>query len=98
MAPNPERRSAAKPRACVHLQELKDEFKDFTKWWKKTIGETEVSNVKVSTRLLSTPCVVVAGKYGQSANMERITRAQAFADPSRSSFMKSQRVLEINPR
>jgi len=39
----------------------------------------------------------VAGKYGQSANMERITRAQAFSDPNRA-FTKGQRVLEINPR
>ena len=83
---------------AASLQELKEEFKDFTKWWKKAIGEDKVSNVKVSNRLLTTPCVVVAGKYGQSANMERITKAQAFQDPSRASFMKSQRVLEINPR
>jgi heat shock protein beta len=77
---------------------LKDEFKDFTKWWKKTVGEDKIANVKVSSRLLTTPCIVVAGKYGQSANMERITKAQAFQDPSRASFMRSQRVLEINPR
>ena len=46
----------------VYIQELKEEFKDFTKWWKKAIGDDKVSNVKVSNRLLSTPCVVVAGK------------------------------------
>lgn len=32
--------------------------------------------VQVSTRLSSTPCVVVTGKYGHSANMERILKAQ----------------------
>ncbi len=39
------------------------------------LGES-VTSVKVSTRLATTPCVVVAGKFGQSANMERIMRAQ----------------------
>lgn len=33
--------------------------------------------VQVSFRLTSTPCVVVSGKYGTSANMERILKAQA---------------------
>ncbi len=56
-------------------QELKSEFKDLVSWWKKVLGE-EVQSVKVSNRLTTTPCVVVAGKYGQSANMERIIRAQ----------------------
>jgi len=62
----------------LSLQELKEEFKPLTKWWKKLLGSS-VTNVKVSTRLASTPCVVVAGKYGQSANMERIMRAQVGA-------------------
>ncbi|KAF5832489.1 heat shock protein Hsp90 family, partial [Dunaliella salina] len=78
-------------------KELKEEFKPLTKWWKKVLGNS-VTNVKVSTRLALTPCVVVAGKYGQSANMERIMRAQAFADPSRAAAARSQKVLEINPR
>jgi heat shock protein beta len=39
-----------------------------------------VSSVKVSNRLASAPCVVVAGKYGHSANMERIMRAQVMAN------------------
>lgn len=77
-------------------KELKEEFKDLTRWWKKTL-DAQISNVKVSSRLSTTPCIVVAGKYGQSANMERITRAQAFSDPNRA-FTKGQRVLEINPR
>jgi hypothetical protein len=54
---------------------LKAEFKDLTAWWKKVLGN-DVANVKVSNRLATTPCVVVAGKYGHSANMERIMRAQ----------------------
>eukprot|EP00197_Chlamydomonas_leiostraca_P012972 CAMPEP_0202865410 /NCGR_PEP_ID=MMETSP1391-20130828/5942_1 /ASSEMBLY_ACC=CAM_ASM_000867 /TAXON_ID=1034604 /ORGANISM="Chlamydomonas leiostraca, Strain SAG 11-49" /LENGTH=829 /DNA_ID=CAMNT_0049545253 /DNA_START=106 /DNA_END=2595 /DNA_ORIENTATION=+ len=78
-------------------KELKDEFKDLTKWWKKLLGD-QVTGVKVSARLATTPCVVVAGKYGQSANMERIMRAQAFQDPNRAGMHRSQKVFEINPR
>jgi heat shock protein beta len=35
-----------------------------------------VTAVKVSNRLDVTPCVVVTGQYGNSANMERIQRYQ----------------------
>ena len=45
-------------------------------WWKTALGDPDVENVKISTRLASTPCVVVTSKYGWSANMERIMRAQ----------------------
>ncbi|EFJ49245.1 hypothetical protein VOLCADRAFT_80696 [Volvox carteri f. nagariensis] len=78
-------------------KELKEEFKDLTKWWKKVIEDSRLQTVKVSNRLATTPCVVVSGKYGQSANMERIMRAQAFSR-SAGSFTPGQRVLEINPR
>ncbi len=60
---------------CRVAQELKSEFKDLTVWWKKVLGD-EVASVRVTNRLTTTPCVVVAGKFGQSANMERIMRAQ----------------------
>ncbi len=53
----------------------KDAFKGLTKWWKAQLGD-KVAGVKLSSRLSSTPCVVVTSKYGQSANMERIMRAQ----------------------
>jgi heat shock protein 90kDa beta len=85
------------PPSLFSSQELKDEFKDLTKWWKKLLGD-QVTSVKVSARLATTPCVVVAGKYGQSANMERIMRAQAFQDPNRAGMSRSQKVFEINPR
>lgn len=78
-------------------KELKEEFKDLTKWWKGVLGD-KVSGVKVSNRLLHTPCVVVTSKFGSSSNMERIMKAQAFSDPSKSAYMKAQRTLEINPR
>ena len=45
-------------------------------WWRAALNDPEVESVKISTRLAATPCVVVTSKYGWSANMERIMRAQ----------------------
>ena len=55
---------------------LQEEFRGVVTWWKAALADPEVENVKISTRLASTPCVVVTSKYGWSANMERIMRAQ----------------------
>merc|ERR1712087_485112 len=79
---------------------IKDEFKPLTKWWKSALGANNAGNidsVKVSTRLSTSPCIVVTSKYGWNANMERIMKAQALGD-DRSSYMKGKRTLEINPR
>jgi len=40
-----------------------------------TPSPPQVSNVKLSKRLASTPAVVVASKWGTSAHMERIMKA-----------------------
>ena len=58
----------------------------------------DVESVKVSNRLVTTPCSVVTSKYGWSANMERIMKAQALSDDSRASYMRGKKTLEINPR
>lgn len=60
------------------------------------LGGSEVEGVKVSKRLHRTPCVVVTSKYGWSANMERLMKAQAMADDSKHAYMKGKRTLEIN--
>ncbi|XP_052201566.1 endoplasmin homolog [Diospyros lotus] len=79
-------------------KELKESFKELTKWWKGALASDNVDDVKVSNRLADTPCVVVTSKYGWSANMERIMQSQTLSDASKQAYMRGKRVLEINPR
>ena len=77
---------------------LKQRFKPLTTWWKQLLPAADVEAVRVSSRLSTTPCVVVSSKYGWSANMERIMKAQALGDDSRASYMRGKKILEINPQ
>ncbi|EPS69355.1 hypothetical protein M569_05408 [Genlisea aurea] len=80
-------------------KEVKESFKELTKWWKGALASDNVDDVKISSRLSDSPCVVVTSKYGWSANMERIMQSQTLSDSNKqSSYMRGKRVLEINPR
>ncbi|KAK9164493.1 hypothetical protein Syun_005395 [Stephania yunnanensis] len=79
-------------------KDIKDSFKELTKWWKDTLASENVDSVKISNRLDQSPCVVVTSKYGWSANMERIMQSQTLSDAKQQAYMRGKRVLEINPR
>ena len=49
----------------------------------------------MSNRLAETPCVLVTSQFGYSANMERILRSQAFADPSRAALMHGLALMPV---
>ena len=82
----------------ARFKKTKAAFKPFTAWWKSKLPENVIEGVKVSNRLSTTPCVVVSSKYGWSANMERIMKAQALGDDSRHEYMRGKKTLEVNPR
>merc|ERR1712226_496261 len=63
--------------------------------WLKELYGSVVTKVSLSDRLEDTPMIVVTTKYGYSANMERISRGQAFGSRSPT---KASKILEINFR
>ncbi|KAK3123731.1 hypothetical protein QOZ80_8AG0635220 [Eleusine coracana subsp. coracana] len=77
-------------------KETKQEYTLLCDWVKQQLGD-KVAKVQISKRLSSSPCVLVSGKFGWSANMERLMKAQTLGDTSSLEFMRGRRIFEINP-
>jgi molecular chaperone HtpG len=77
-------------------EEQKASFENLTKLVKEILGD-KIEKVLLSDRIVNSPCVLVTGEYGWSANMERIMKAQALRDSNTASYMVSKKTMEINP-
>lgn len=79
------------------LQKLKEMYKPLTEWFKKHLGK-EVEKVIISNKLEDDPVYILTSQYGYSAQMEKINRAQAFANQEKAaSHMLAKKTLELNP-
>jgi len=79
------------------LQKLKEMYKPLTDWLKDHLGK-QVERVSVSNKLDEAPLYIFTSQYGYSARMEKINKAQAFANQEKApSYMLAKKALEINP-
>lgn len=77
-------------------KEVAQAFEPVCQKIKAVLGD-KIEKASVSKLLKKSPCVLVTSSFGWSANMERIMKAQALRDNAMAGYMKSKKIMEINP-
>jgi len=77
-----------------YLKEKEEEFEPLKKWLKEIYGP-KVSRIQISSTLEESPMAIGTAKHGYTAQMERISKAQAFGS---SHAMKATKILQLNYR
>lgn len=78
------------------FEETQKEYSDTCKTIKDILGDN-VTKVVISDRMSDSPCCLVTSEYSQTANMERIMKAQAAGHNTMMGPMKAQKIMEVNP-
>jgi len=83
----------------ARLEELKEKFEPLLAFVKEHTFNV-VREVVVSSRLVTSPCAILADNLGYTANMERMLNAQNKKQENSwmFDFGKRQRILELNPK
>jgi heat shock protein beta len=79
------------------LKQIKAKWADTVAVIKEALAG-KAGDVEISTRLESTPGVIVTGQYGWGANMRRIMNAQTLNSGGDNSAMYGKKTFEINYR
>ena len=73
----------------------KDDYNDLCARIEKTLTHC-IEKVVISDRIVDSPCCIVSGMFGLSANMERIIKSQPMENTMTNPMLNSKKILEIN--
>jgi len=79
------------------MEILGREFDTLLNGLKDKILSSGIEKAVLSTRLVGSPCALVASQYGHSGNMERIMKSQAYAKAGGADVSVQKKILELNP-
>merc|ERR1712048_272891 len=77
-------------------EQMKQQYANLCTVIKDILGD-KVEKVITSNLLTNSPCVLVTGEYGWTANMARIMKSQTLQDPAMRGYMNAKKTLELNP-
>jgi len=88
-------------KAKERKESLVKQFEPLTKWLHENALKDKILKAEISDRLADSPVALVAGQFGWTANMERLSLSNAHSkshDSQRDYYLNQKKTLEINPR